>query len=89
MAPVRRRAAAPVAGKQAAKMATHAHNLQKILGLHQDSVVARNLLADLGNRAFRSGESGFTYGRLHAREEVLAHRSEAEFRKAWKKFPRD
>lgn len=82
-------AAEPVAGKKAARMAKHAHKLQRILGLHQDSVVARTLLADLGGRAFRSGESGFTYGRLHAREEVLADRSEAKFRKAWKKFPRD
>jgi CHAD domain-containing protein len=82
-------AAEPVAGKKAARMAKHAHKLQRILGLHQDSVVARTLLADLGGRSFRSGESGFTYGRLHAREEALADRSEAKFRKAWKKFPRD
>lgn len=82
-------AAEPAAGKKAAKMAKRAHKLQKILGVHQDSVVARTLLADLGGRAFRSGENGFTYGRLHAREEVLADRSEAKFRKAWKKFPQD
>lgn len=81
-------AAEPVAGKKAARMAKRAHKLQQILGLHQDSVVARNLLADLGGRAFRSGENGFTYGRLHAQEEALADRSEAKFRKAWKKFPR-
>jgi CHAD domain-containing protein len=80
-------AAEPVAGKKAARMAKRAHKLQQILGLHQDSVVARKLLADLGARAFRSGENGFTYGRLHAQEEALADRSEAKFRKAWKKFP--
>jgi CHAD domain-containing protein len=79
-------AAAPVAGKKVARMAKRAHGLQQILGLHQDSVVARHLLADLGGRAFRSGEGGFTYGRLHAREEARAERAEAEFRKAWKKF---
>jgi CHAD domain-containing protein len=82
-------AARPVAGKKAAKMAKRAHKLQKILGIHQDSVVARTLLADLGRRAFRNGENGFTYGRLHAREQVLADRSEAKFRKAWRKFPQD
>jgi CHAD domain-containing protein len=80
-------AAEPVAGRKAARMAKRAHKLQQILGLHQDSVVARKLLADLGARAFRSGENGFTYGRLHAQEEALADRSEAKFRKAWKKFP--
>lgn len=81
-------AAEPAAGKEAARMAKRAHELQQILGLHQDSVVARTLLADLGGRAFLSGESGFTYGRMHAREEALAEQSEANFRKAWKKFPR-
>ncbi|MBT2596722.1 CHAD domain-containing protein [Arthrobacter sp. ISL-72] len=81
-------AAEPVAGKKAAKMAKRAHKVQKLLGLHQDSVVARAQLADLGGRAFRSGDSGFTYGRLHAREEGLADLSEAKFWKAWKKFPR-
>jgi CHAD domain-containing protein len=81
-------AAEPVAGKKAARIAKRAHKVQKLLGLHQDSVVARAQLADLGGRAFRSGDSGFTYGRLHAREEGLADRSEAKFWKAWKKFPR-
>jgi len=92
-------AAEPVAGKKAAKTAKRAHELQQILGLHQDSVVARTLLADLGGRtagtsrsASSSGgssdASGFTYGRLHAREEALAASAEAEFWKAWKKFSR-
>ncbi|MBT2535515.1 CHAD domain-containing protein [Arthrobacter sp. ISL-69] len=81
-------AAQPVAGKKAAKMAKRAHKIQKLLGLHQDSVVARAQLAELGGRAFRSGDSGFTYGRLHAREQVLAGKSEAKFWKAWRKFPR-
>jgi len=80
-------AAEPAAGKKAAKMAKRAHKIQQILGLHQDSVVARTLLSDLGGRAFRTGESGFTYGRLHAQEEAVADRSEAKFWKAWKKFP--
>ncbi|MBP1134823.1 CHAD domain-containing protein [Arthrobacter sp. PvP023] len=91
-------AAGPVAGKKAAKTAKGAHELQQILGLHQDSVVARTLLADLGSRAHRNdagtgdgrpgAASSFTYGRLHAKEEALAANAEASFRKAWKKFSR-
>lgn len=86
-------AAEPAAGKKAAKTAKRAHELQQILGLHQDSVVARSLLADLGGRTAGSdgpgsGGSGFTYGRLHAKEEALAMSAEAAFWKAWKKFSR-
>ena len=57
-------------------------------GLHQDSVVARERLAELGGRALRSGENGFSYGRLHAKEESLAAASERAFLKLWKrKYP--
>jgi CHAD domain-containing protein len=79
-------AASPVAGKKAGRTENSAHEIQKILGLHQDSVVARALLADLGGRALRSGENGFTYGRLHAAEEALGRQSETDFFKVWKKF---
>jgi CHAD domain-containing protein len=79
-------AASPVAGKKAGRTEQAAHRLQKILGLHQDSVVARALLEDLGERALRSGENAFTYGRLHAIEEGRAGKSESDFAKAWKKF---
>lgn len=79
-------AASPVAGTKAVRTENAAHEIQKFLGLHQDSVVARALLADLGGRALRSGENGFTYGRLHAAEEALGRQSETDFFKAWKKF---
>lgn len=79
--------ARPVVGKKARRAEKAAHEIQAILGVHQDSVVARALLAELGSRALRSGENGFTYGRLHAAEEALARSAEADFFKAWKKFP--
>jgi CHAD domain-containing protein len=81
-------AARPVLGKQAKRLEKSAHGIQKILGLHQDSVVARVQLEELGARASRTGEDGFTYGRLHAKEEARAAAAEAEFNKAWKKFRR-
>lgn len=73
-------------GKKAKRLEKGAHRLQKILGMHQDSVVVRQLLVNLGSRASRSGENGFSYGRLHAREEATARETEADFLKAWKKF---
>lgn len=62
-----------------------ARKIQQLLGLHQDSVVARARLAELGGRALRSGENGFSYGRLHAKEEALAAAAERDFLKLWKR----
>jgi CHAD domain-containing protein len=73
--------------RRAKKLATSARKVQQLLGQHQDSVMARAWLAELGARALRSGENGFSYGRLHAREEGLAAASERAFLKLWKKFP--
>ncbi|WP_346957855.1 CHAD domain-containing protein [uncultured Arthrobacter sp.] len=70
------------------RLAKSARKIQQLLGLHQDSVVARERLAELGGRALRSGENGFSYGRLHANEESLAAASERAFLKLWKrKYP--
>ena len=79
-------AAVPGAGG-AKRLAKSARKIQQVLGLHQDSVVARKLLAELGGGALGRGESGFSYGRLHAKEEILAAASERAFFKIWKKFP--
>jgi len=81
-------AAVPVLGKPVKRLEKSAHQVQKILGLHQDSVVARTRLVELGSQASGTGESGFTFGRLHAKEEARAAEAEADFTKAWKKFPK-
>ena len=73
--------------KRTRKVARSARGIQTILGGHQDSVVARTLLGKLGADSQISGASGFTFGRLHAREENLAAAAEADFLKAWRKFP--
>ena len=80
-------AAAPVNPKQAARLADAAHNVQKVLGDHQDSVVTRQLLRRLGAEAFTLGENGFSYGRLHALEQAVALEAEDRFHREWKKFP--
>jgi CHAD domain-containing protein len=73
--------------KRLSRMAAAARSIQTALGLHQDTVMARALLAELGTRSPSTGESGFSYGRLHAREERLAAAADAEFLRSWRKFP--
>ncbi|HAG58601.1 MAG TPA: hypothetical protein DCL83_04430 [Arthrobacter bacterium] len=79
-------AATPVNRERATRLADAAHGIQKILGDHQDSVVTRDLLRRLGAQAFLQGENGFSYGRLHAREEYTALDAEARFHREWKNF---
>ncbi|WP_336714950.1 CYTH and CHAD domain-containing protein [Arthrobacter sp. USHLN218] len=80
-------AAAPVGGKRALKLEDSAHGIQQVLGDHQDSFVARQLLRKAGVEAFGQHENGFSYGRLHALEEARAARSEKKFWRRWKDFP--
>lgn len=81
--------ALPIAPKSSRRLARDAQGLQTILGEHQDSVIARDLLLHRGAvEAYLHGENTFTYGRLHAKEEARATDAEARFRRAWKAFPR-
>jgi hypothetical protein len=54
---------------------SHAKRLQKLLGDHQDSVMARGALRELAGGAHAAGQSTFTYGLLYGREE---HRATAD-----------
>lgn len=73
----------PVAGKSAHRAVRAAKRLQGVLGEHQDSVVAgevlRRLAAAHGGAA---GRNGFTYGVLWQREQELARRARKRLRKA-------
>jgi CHAD domain-containing protein len=55
------------AGKPGAKLIDRLTELQDVLGAHQDSVVAREILRDLA----REAPDGFAYGILHARQEQV------------------
>jgi CHAD domain-containing protein len=62
-------AAVPVWGSKADKIITRRKDLQDLLGNHQDSIVSAAFLRDLGaRRGIRSGQNGFSYGFLYARE---------------------
>lgn len=77
-------AAAPHVGKPAERVERRAHDIQKVLGVHQDAVIVGGLLKDVGTNGLRAGESGFVYGRLHAHEEQTAREADEKFRKLWK-----
>ena len=57
-------------------LAARAEQVQEVLGDHQDSVVARDLLRQLAIQVHLDGGNAFTYGRLHATEE---HRGDASY----------
>jgi CHAD domain-containing protein len=57
----------PRVGKPAVRFAGKLSDLQDVLGAHQDSVVAREILRDLA----RDADDAFPYGILHARQEQV------------------
>jgi len=62
-------AAAPVWGPKADKIVAQRKDLQDLLGSHQDGMVSAAFLRELGARVgIRSGQNGFSYGILYARE---------------------
>jgi CHAD domain-containing protein len=71
--------AAPALGDPWRAVAERCEAVQDLLGEHQDTVVSRSTLRELGVQAHLSGENGFTFGRLHALEQVRAADAEREF----------
>ncbi|UOB12964.1 CYTH and CHAD domain-containing protein [Streptomyces sp. HP-A2021] len=76
-------AARPALGKPAKGLVKSMKALQTLLGEHQDSVMARQALRELSAVAHAAGESAFTYGLLHEREEQRAVRVETELPGFW------
>jgi CHAD domain-containing protein len=76
--------AVPVLGKPAKKYHEKAKAVQTLLGEHQDSVVARPVLRELGVQAHLDGENGFTFGLLHGREACIADQIEQRFPSSWR-----
>lgn len=76
-------AARPALGRPARTFAKRVKAVQKILGDHQDSVVARDALRTLAARAHGAGESAFTWGLLYGQEEAAAADRERELPGIW------
>lgn len=69
-------------GKRARKLANAAQRLQQILGDHQDSVLARDLLTRFATAPDLPPETARTYTRLLEIEEQIARDTETAYRKA-------
>lgn len=81
-------AALPIFGKRASNLARTAEEIQTILGDHQDSVIIREKLRSLAAASREGGEgNAFTYGRLHALEQLRGAEARTRFFRAWRKSP--
>jgi len=75
--------ARPALGKPAKRLGRRVKAVQKVLGDHQDSVVARGTIRDQAVAAHAVGEAGFTWGLLYGAEQAVAHAREQEVPAAW------
>lgn len=80
--------ARPALGKPARVFAARMTEVQELLGDHQDGVVAREALREIAAQAHAAGESAFTYGVLHAREEARAAALEERLPGLWAEVSR-
>ncbi|MGW0117103.1 CYTH and CHAD domain-containing protein [Streptomyces sp. NPDC003327] len=76
-------AARPTLGKPAERLAKRVKAVQSLLGEHQDAVVARSALRELGLQAHGVGESAFTWGLLYGHEEAAAAAAQRELPGVW------
>ncbi|WP_344398779.1 CYTH and CHAD domain-containing protein [Streptomyces longisporus] len=65
-------------GKPAKRLGKRVKAVQKVLGDHQDSVLARDVLRKLALAAHAAGEPGFTWGLLYGQEQGVARERERE-----------
>jgi CHAD domain-containing protein len=75
-------------GDDAAGFAAAMEEMQDVLGEHQDAVVARDLLGDLGLSAYQAGENAWSFGWLAGREQAAADASRDELGAVWKEARR-
>ncbi|MER6786203.1 CYTH and CHAD domain-containing protein [Streptomyces sp. NPDC000658] len=77
--------ATPAIGGSAKALAKSMKSLQSLLGDHQDSVMARQILRELSAVAHAAGESAFTYGVLYGREQGRAEQAEKALPHVWER----
>ncbi|MHB9863902.1 CYTH and CHAD domain-containing protein [Streptomyces sp. YIM S03343] len=70
-------------GKPPKRLGRRVKAVQKVLGDHQDSVVARDTLRNLAVAAHSAGEPGFTWGLLYGQEQSVAAERERELPTVW------
>lgn len=70
-------------GKQADTFRKRLKELQDELGAHQDTVVSREALRELGAQAGAENQNGYTFGVLHGRDEMHARAIEDRLAETW------
>jgi CHAD domain-containing protein len=73
----------PVRPGKATRLIKQVKAVQELLGEHQDAVVARGLLRELGAVVSAQGGNGFAFGWLTRDEQARSDRVEAELDSAW------
>ncbi|HEX6933048.1 MAG TPA: CYTH and CHAD domain-containing protein [Streptosporangiaceae bacterium] len=81
-------AVAPAFGPRAREFARRMKNVQSVLGEHQDAVIARGAVRELGMAAHLEGENAFSYGVICERETCAAGRLRKQARRAWRSASR-
>ncbi|MEX0754541.1 MAG: CHAD domain-containing protein [Actinomycetota bacterium] len=76
----------PVFGKSARRFAAAAAELQEVLGVHQDAVIATAWLREVGTGA--QAPTAFVAGELASIEETVAREARAAWPAAWKRLSR-
>ena len=76
-------AAAPALGKPAKRLVKGVKRVQELLGDHEDAVVARPVLREIGMAAHLDGENGFTYGILHQQQTDAGRLQGPDITAAW------
>jgi len=75
--------ARPAVGKSAKGFVSALKDVQQALGEHQDTVVGRETLRELGAQAHAAGENGFSFGVLLGRDAARAATIEAGLEQTW------
>jgi CHAD domain-containing protein len=74
-----------VCGKPAKRFARKMKKIQSVLGDHQDAVITRGTLRELGVAAALAGENAFAYGVMHEREQAEAAGRQRRAGRVWKR----
>ncbi|MEV0210061.1 CYTH and CHAD domain-containing protein [Streptomyces sp. NPDC050788] len=74
-----------VLGKPAKRLGKRVKSVQKVLGEHQDTVVARDALRKLAVAAHAAAEPGFTWGLLYGGQQAVAAEDERDLPAVWTK----
>ena len=81
-------AVGPAFGRPARKLAKRMKRVQSVLGDHQDAVIARAAVRQLGMTAHAEGENAFSYGVIYQCEVTEAGRLRYQARRAWRSASR-